>query len=74
MQPLTHIHVIEFEGIGPGPLCGRVLADLGAALPATIVLDTRLEFTLEGTESLAIAPLAKRNVIRIASPGPVKPL
>lgn len=30
MHPLSHIHVIEFEGIGPGPLCGRVLADLGA--------------------------------------------
>lgn len=30
MKPLSHIHVIEFEGIGPGPLCGRVLADLGA--------------------------------------------
>lgn len=30
MKPLNPIHVIEFEGIGPGPLCGRVLADLGA--------------------------------------------
>jgi inner membrane protein len=35
-----------------------------------IILDTSLKFTLEGTESLAIAPLAKRNVIRIASPWP----
>lgn len=30
MKPLTHVNVIEFEGIGPGPLCGRILADLGA--------------------------------------------
>ena len=30
MKPLNQIQVIEFEGIGPGPLCGRVLADLGA--------------------------------------------
>ncbi|MDZ4356737.1 MAG: CoA transferase, partial [Variovorax sp.] len=30
MKPLTHVSVIEFEGIGPGPLCGRILADLGA--------------------------------------------
>ncbi|MDO9433922.1 CaiB/BaiF CoA-transferase family protein [Hydrogenophaga sp.] len=30
MKPLNHIHVIEFEGIGPGPLCGRVLADMCA--------------------------------------------
>ena len=28
MKPLTHVSVIEFEGIGPGPLCGRILADL----------------------------------------------
>lgn len=32
MKPLTHLNVIEFEGIGPGPLCGRVLADLGASV------------------------------------------
>ncbi len=57
---------------GPGSGDG---GGLHARLPATtagaaIVLDTRLKFTLEGTESLAIAPLAKRNVIRIASPWP----
>ncbi|MFJ4291835.1 CaiB/BaiF CoA transferase family protein [Cupriavidus sp. NPDC089707] len=28
--PLTGIHVVEFEGIGPGPLAGRMLADMGA--------------------------------------------
>lgn len=28
--PLAGVHVIEFEGIGPGPLAGRMLADLGA--------------------------------------------
>ena len=27
--PLTGVRVIEFEGIGPGPLAGRMLADLG---------------------------------------------
>lgn len=32
MKPLTHVNVIEFEGIGPGPLCGRLLADLGASV------------------------------------------
>ncbi|MBC7942484.1 MAG: CoA transferase [Chitinophagaceae bacterium] len=30
MKPLTQVNVVEFEGIGPGPLCGRILADLGA--------------------------------------------
>jgi len=28
--PLAGIRVVEFAGIGPGPLCGMLLADLGA--------------------------------------------
>ena len=28
--PLTGIRIVEFEGIGPGPLAGRMLADMGA--------------------------------------------
>jgi alpha-methylacyl-CoA racemase len=28
--PLDGIHVIEFEGLGPAPLAGRMLADMGA--------------------------------------------
>jgi alpha-methylacyl-CoA racemase len=30
MGPLAHIKVIELAGIGPGPFCGMMLADLGA--------------------------------------------
>jgi alpha-methylacyl-CoA racemase len=30
MRPLAGVKVVEFEGIGPGPLAGRMLADLGA--------------------------------------------
>ena len=30
MGPLKGIKVIEFSGIGPGPFCGMLLADLGA--------------------------------------------
>jgi inner membrane protein len=57
---------------GPGSGDG---GGLHARLPATlagsaIVLDSNLDFTLEGTESLAIAPLAKRNIITIDSPWP----
>jgi alpha-methylacyl-CoA racemase len=28
--PLHGVSIVEFEGIGPGPLCGRILAGMGA--------------------------------------------
>ena len=28
--PLDGLHVVEFAGVGPGPMCGMLLADLGA--------------------------------------------
>ncbi len=30
MGPLKGVKIVEFAGIGPGPLCGMMLADLGA--------------------------------------------
>lgn len=36
IRPLAGLKVIEFEGIGPGPLAGRMLADLGAELVAVV--------------------------------------
>ncbi len=30
MGPLTGLNVIELQGIGPGPFCGMMLADMGA--------------------------------------------
>lgn len=30
IKPLTGVRIVEFEGIGPGPLAGKILADLGA--------------------------------------------
>lgn len=30
IAPLTGVRVVEFEGIGPGPLAGRMLSDMGA--------------------------------------------
>ena len=32
MGPLTGIRVIELQGIGPGPFCGMMLADMGAEI------------------------------------------
>jgi alpha-methylacyl-CoA racemase len=34
--PLTGIRVVEFEGIGPGPLAGRMLADMGAQVTVVV--------------------------------------
>ena len=34
--PLAGLNVVEFEGIGPGPLAGRMLADLGADVVAVV--------------------------------------
>ena len=36
IRPLAGLSVVEFEGIGPGPLAGRMLADLGAGVVAVI--------------------------------------
>jgi alpha-methylacyl-CoA racemase len=36
IRPLTGLKVVEFEGIGPGPLAGRMLADHGAEVVAIV--------------------------------------
>ena len=36
MGPLTGTKIIEFAGLGPGPFCGMILADMGAEV---IVVD-----------------------------------
>src|SRR5271157_4867376 len=36
MRPLAGLKIIEFEGIGPGPLAGRILADHGADVVAIV--------------------------------------
>jgi alpha-methylacyl-CoA racemase len=36
LRPLAGLKVVEFEGIGPGPLAGRMLADLGGDVVAVV--------------------------------------
>jgi alpha-methylacyl-CoA racemase len=36
MKPLAGLHIVEFEGLGPGPLCGRILAGFGARVTLVI--------------------------------------
>jgi alpha-methylacyl-CoA racemase len=47
MPPLRGIRIVEFEGLGPGPLAGRMLADMGAEVtlirrPQAIAVAQRL--------------------------------
>src|SRR4029453_19139365 len=39
MGPLHGLRIVEFAGIGPGPFCGMVLADLGAEV---LVVDRKV--------------------------------
>ena len=32
MGPLAGLRVVELQGIGPGPFCGMMLADMGAEI------------------------------------------
>ena len=50
MGPLSGIKIIEFAGLGPGPFCGMVLADMGADV---IVIDRIENYGREKTNDLA---------------------
>ena len=67
--PLRGLKILEFAGIGPGPFCGMVLADLGAEV---IRLDrtegpegTRQDFVGRGRRSLAL-DLKKPEAVQAA--------
>ena len=46
MGALTGYKIIELSGIGPGPLCGMLLADLGAE----VIRIDRMKTTLPPTQ------------------------
>lgn len=62
MGPLAGLRVIEVAGIGPGPFCGMVLADLGADVvrvdrvgaPETVRQDARFDVMGRGRRSVAV--------------------
>jgi len=58
--PLAGLKVIEFAGIGPGPFCGMLLADLGA----DVVVVDRVQANAENIElgDADIASRGKRSV------------
>ena len=71
--PLQGLRILEFAGIGPGPFCAMVLADLGAEV---VRIERRdgpdadpRDFTARGRRSLALdlkSPAAIAAVLRLA--------
>ena len=73
MGPLKSLRILEFAGIGPGPFCGMVLADLGAEVVRLDRPDgapgSRRDFVGRGRRSAALdlkAPGATEAVLRLA--------
>ena len=63
MGPLAGVKVVEFTGIGPGPMCAMLLADLGATVlridrpePSELGLqrELRYDLLLRGRRALAL--------------------
>jgi len=72
MGPLKGLRILEFAGIGPGPFCGMVLADLGAELVRIERKEgppgSREDFTGRGRRSIALdlkSPAAIDAVLRL---------
>ncbi|XP_030561496.1 alpha-methylacyl-CoA racemase [Drosophila novamexicana] len=54
-MPLRGVKVLEFVGLAPGPLCGKILADFGASVTRIDkVLDNPLDVLYHGKRSLAV--------------------
>lgn len=61
MGPLAGLRVVELQGIGPGPYCGMMLADMGAEVirvdrAASVGKDTkgRVDLLARGRKSVAV--------------------
>jgi alpha-methylacyl-CoA racemase len=72
MGPLQGLRILEFAGIGPGPFCAMVLADLGAKVVRIDRKDgpagAREDFTGRGRRSIALdlkSPAAIETALRL---------
>ena len=72
MGPLKGLRILEFAGIGPGPFCGMVLADLGAEVVRIERTEgppgAREDFTGRGRRSIALdlkSPAAIEAALRL---------
>ena len=67
MGPLKGLKIIEMAGIGPGPFCGMVLADLGAEIirvdrASAIGTGSKQDPSNRGKKSIAVDLKAKEGV------------
>ena len=60
--PLTGIKVVEFAGIGPGPFCGMLLADMGAEVTLLERAGGTFASQLFGGGRKAVANRGKRSI------------
>ena len=77
MGPLSGIKVIELQGIGPGPFCGMMLADMGATVirvdragnvPAEAPAHGSFDVLARGRQSVAVdlkQPAGVETVLRL---------
>ena len=59
MGPLSGLKVVELQGIGPGPFCGMMLADMGADVvridrAASVGQPARVDILARGRRSVAV--------------------
>ena len=59
MGPLEGVRVVELQGIGPGPFCGMMLADMGAEIiridrSASVGREAALDVLARGRKSIAV--------------------
>ncbi len=71
MGPLEGVKIVEITGIGPGPFCGMMLADMGAevlrvdraaAAAATLPTEASLDLLARGRRSVAVDLKHERGV------------
>ncbi|KAH8413572.1 hypothetical protein KR009_012365 [Drosophila setifemur] len=70
-MPLKGIKVLEFVGLAPGPLCGKILTDFGATVTRIDkVLDNSLDVLQQGKRTVSLDlknPKGQQLVRRLAS-------
>lgn len=72
--PLRGIKVVEFAGIGPGPFCGMLLADMGAEVTLLERAGGTFASQLFGGGRKAVANRGKRSLCIDLKHGETKPL